>query len=226
MRIGIICAMSDELEYIVNNLSNAEAIDICGLTFHKGNLEKNEVICVMCGIGKVNSAISTTLLINTYKPELIINSGIAGGSHNLQTKDIVIAEKLAYSDVDVEAFGYEFGTVPGMPLYYETSEMYRTILKTVLDANNVVYREGLVLTADTFRLSQNEIKNQVDCDFAVEMEGASIAQACYKLQTPFLSIRIISDILDSENHIQDYNAFERESALFSGKTTIEFINKL
>ena len=226
MKIGIICAMSDELEYIVNNLSNAETTNVCGLTFHKGDLGNNEVICVMSGIGKVNSSISTTLLITSYKPDLVINSGIAGGSHNLQTKDIIIADKLAYSDVDVQAFGYEFGTVPGMPLYYETSEKYRTILKSVFEANNVAYKEGLVLTADTFRLSQNEIKNELSCDFAVEMEGASIAQACHKLQTPFLSIRIISDILDSENHMDDYNSFERESALFSGKTTIELINKL
>ena len=226
MRIGIICAMSDELEYITNNLSNKETLDICGITFHKGLLGNNEAICVMSGIGKVNSSISTAILINTYNPDLIINSGIAGGSHNLSPKDIIIADKLAYSDVDVQAFGYEFGTVPGMPLYYETDSKYRSILKTVLNENNVAYKEGLVLTADTFRMSQSEIKNKVDCDFAVEMEGASIAQACYKLKTPFLSIRIISDILDSENHIQDYNAFERESALFSGKTTIEFINKL
>ena len=226
MRIGIVCAMADELEFIVKNLNNRVDREISGIKFHNGKLGSHEITCVMSGIGKVNSTISTTLLINTYNPELVINSGIAGGSHNLNTSDIIIANKLAYSDVDVTAFGYEFGTVPQMPLFFETSEKYRDILKSVLKESNTTYKEGLVLTADTFRMSQSEIKNNLDCDFAVEMEGASIAHTCYKMQTPFLSIRIISDTLDSDNHIEDYNSFEKESALFSGKTTIDFINKL
>ena len=226
MIIGIISAMQNEFELIVNSLENKEVKSIANIDFHIGNINEHKIIGVICGIGKVNSAITTTLLIDNFKPDLVINSGIAGGTLGLNPKDIIIAEKLTYSDVDVLAFGYEFGQVPQMPLYYETDSKYRSLLEKTLKNLNISFKNALVLTADTFRSTSKDIKNNLELGYAVEMEGASIAQTCYKLNTPFLSIRFISDILDTDNHIDDYNSFEKEASNLSGMITIKFIQNI
>jgi adenosylhomocysteine nucleosidase len=75
-------------------------------------------------------------------------------------------------------------------------------------------------------MSAREIKNNVSTSFATEMEGTSIAQTCFKLNTPFLSFRIISDILDSDNHIEEYNEFEKKSAQLSSEVIVNFIQTL
>jgi adenosylhomocysteine nucleosidase len=123
-------------------------------------------------------------------------------------------------------FNYEFGQVPEMPQYYYSDEKIKGLLEKYLLERNIPFKNSSVLTADSFRLSANEIKNEISSSFATEMEGTSIAQACYKLNTPFLSFRIISDILDSENHIEEYNEFEEKCAQLSSEIIINFIKTL
>ena len=226
MRIGIIAAMESEIKYIIDSLENKKSNVLCGVEFFEGSIGNNQVIVSKSGIGKVNSAINTTLLINNFQPELVINSGIAGGSKELNTFDFVIADKLTYSDFDCQVFNYSFGQVPGMPECYYSDEKYKEMLELYLKENNIEFKNSTVLTADAFRLSASEIKNEINSSFATEMEGTSIAQTCYKLQTPFLSFRIISDILDSENHIEEYNEFEEKCAKLSSEVIINFIQKI
>ena len=100
------------------------------------------------------------------------------------------------------------------------------VLSYFLSKNNIPFKNSSILTADSFRLSASEIKNNINSSFATEMEGTSIAQTCYKLNTPFLSFRIISDILDSDNHIEEYNAFEEKCAQLSSEVIVNFIKTI
>ena len=226
MIIGIIAAMDPEINHIINSLNNKIEHNVKGINIYEGTIGSHRVVVSLSGIGKVNSAINTTLLINLFNPDLIINSGIAGGSKELQTGDFVIANSLTYSDFDCQVFNYEFGQVPGMPQHYYINEKYRKLLENFLNKNNINYKNTIVLTADSFRMSAVEIKNNVTSSFATEMEGTSIAQTCYKFNTPFLSFRMISDILDSENHIEEYSKFERECAELSSKVIVNFIKQI
>ena len=226
MIIGIIAAMEPEIQFTISALEYKKEHLISNITFYEGTIGNHKVIVSLSGIGKVNSAINTTLLINNFKPDVIINSGIAGGSKELSTFDFVIADKLTYSDFDCQVFNYEFGQVPQMPLYYFSDSNLKEKLESYLTSKNISFKNSIVLTADSFRLSASEIKNNVSTSFATEMEGTSIAQTCYKLNTPFLSFRIISDILDSENHIEEYNEFEKKSAQLSSEVIVNFIQTL
>ena len=226
MIIGIIAAMEPEIQFTISALKDKKEHLISNITFYEGTIGNHKVIVSLSGIGKVNSAINTTLLINNFKPDVIINSGIAGGSKQLSTFDFVIADKLTYSDFDCQVFNYEFGQVPQMPLYYFSDSNLKEKLEAYLTSKNISFKNSIVLTADSFRLSASEIKNNVSTSFATEMEGTSIAQTCYKLNTPFLSFRIISDILDSENHIEEYNEFEKKSAQLSSEVIVNFIQTL
>lgn len=226
MVIGIIAAMESEIKHIYEALENKEKHIVNNIEIYEGSINNNKVIVSLSGVGKVNSAINTSLLINKFSPDVVINSGIAGGSKGLKTFDLVIADKLTYSDFDCQVFGYEFGQVPGMPKYYYSDEPFKEKVLDYLTVSNIDYKVATVLTADSFRLSAREIKNEVDSIYAVEMEGTSIAQACYKLNTPFLSFRIISDILDSDNHIEEYNLFEEKCAKYSSDLIINLIKTL
>jgi adenosylhomocysteine nucleosidase len=226
MIIGIIAAMEPEINFTISVLKDKKEHLISNITFYEGTIGNHKVIVSLSGIGKVNSAINTTLLINNFKPNVIINSGIAGGSKELSTFDFVIADKLTYSDFDCQVFNYEFGQVPQMPLYYFSDSKLKEKLEAYLTSKNISFKNSIVLTADSFRLSASEIKNNVSTSFATEMEGTSIAQTCYKLNTPFLSFRIISDILDSENHVEEYNEFEKKSAQLSSEVIVNFIQTL
>lgn len=226
MIIGIIAAMEPEINFTISALKDKKEHLISNITFYEGTIGNHKVIVSLSGIGKVNSAINTTLLINNFKPDVIINSGIAGGSKELSTFDFVIADKLTYSDFDCQIFNYEFGQVPQMPLYYFSDSNLKEKLEAYLTSKNISFKNSIVLTADSFRMSASEIKNNVSTSFATEMEGTSIAQTCYKLNTPFLSFRIISDILDSDNHIEEYNEFEKKSAQLSSEVIVNFIQTL
>ena len=226
MIIGIIAAMEPEIKFTISALEDKKEHLISNITFYEGTIGNHKVVVSLSGIGKVNSAINTTLLINNFKPDVIINSGIAGGSKELSTFDFVIADKLTYSDFDCQVFNYEFGQVPQMPLYYFSDSKLKEKLEAYLTSKNISFKNSIVLTADSFRLSASEIKNNVSTSFATEMEGTSIAQTCFKLNTPFLSFRIISDILDSENHIEEYNEFEKKSAQLSSEVIVNFIRTL
>ena len=226
MIIGIIAAMEPEIQFTISSLKDKKEHLISNITFYEGTIGNHKVIVSLSGIGKVNSAINTTLLINNFKPDVIINSGIAGGSKELSTFDFVIADKLTYSDFDCQVFNYEFGQVPQMPLYYFSDSKLKEKLEAYLTSKNISFKNSIVLTADSFRMSASEIKNNVSTSFATEMEGTSIAQTCFKLNTPFLSFRIISDILDSENHIEEYNEFEKKSAQLSSEVIVNFIQTL
>ena len=226
MIVGIIAAMESEIKHIINSLENKKEHIINGVSIYEGMIGPHTAIVSQSGVGKVNSAVNTALLINSFNPDLIINSGIAGGSKELKTSDFVIADSLTYSDFDCQVFNYQFGQVPGMPQFYYSDEKYKNLLENFLKENKISYKNTLVLTADSFRLSASEIQNIVSTSFATEMEGTSIAQTCYKLNTPFLSFRIISDILDSDNHIEEYNEFESECADLSSKVIVNFIKQI
>jgi len=223
MVIGIIAAMNYEAETIINNLEDFEEEIISGTLFNHGYIGSNEVIVASAGVGKVNSAVATILLIDNYHPNLIINSGIAGGgTMDLDISDIVIGEKLIYNDVDATIFGYQKGQVPKMPVYYESDINAIVTTKSILNQLGYNYKTGLITTGDSFITDINKLLFIPNETFAFDMEGASIAQACFKAGTPFLSIRFISDVY-GKSHVEDYMAFEDEASKKSANLTLEII---
>ena len=111
MKIGIIGAMDQEVKILKEKLTDTMSWERAGALFVSGSLGRHEVIVVRSGIGKVASAVTTTLLIHQYGVNMVINTGSAGGiGEGLKVGDLVIADKLAYFDVDVTGFGYAYVT--------------------------------------------------------------------------------------------------------------------
>ena len=211
-KIGIIVAMEEELESILDIMDNIEEKEIYGLTFKTVQIEKNKIIVVKCGVGKVNAARVTQILIDTFNVKSVINVGAAGALNPfLNIGDIVIGEKLIQHDFDITAFDHDKGYITGVGEYiYSDSEL---IEKFENAANNLKEKDykikkGIIATGDIF-CTDIEMKNKIFSKFnadCVEMEGAAIAQVCYLDNIPFIVIRSISDSPNGNNEI-DFDKF-------------------
>ncbi len=214
--IGIIGAMSVEIEGIQARIENKEVRIIGGNTFVSGKLCGRDVVAAQCGIGKVNAAICTQTMILTYAPELIINSGVGGSLFKgLTFGDIAIAENLVQHDVDTSPLGDPIGLVSTInKIYFECDERaVRLIDEIVKEMNGVNGMIGTIASGDQF-IASSERKDFIRENFsaiACEMEGGAIAQVCAVAGVKCAVIRAISDNADDDSHM-DYGQFVQMAA--------------
>ena len=202
-RVGIILAMLEELEALKEYLKIEKEYNIFDLTFYEGTISGIECVLVQCGVGKVNAARTTQILIDNIKVDYIFNIGVAGGVDNsLSVGDIVLGEKLVQHDFDITSFDREKGFIPGVGVYVDSDTYLLTIADSVLKTmQEVNYKRGVIASGDIF-CTELKMGQKINTKFnalCVEMEGASIAQVCYLSHVPFLIIRSISDIPNNDN---------------------------
>lgn len=205
MRIAIIAAMEEEVQLLRSQLTNMTTEVIAGFEFYLGTLSGKEVVVLRSGIGKVNAAISTTLLLNHFSVSAVLNTGSAGGvNQSLNVGDIVIATSTTYHDVDATHFGYVYGQVPQMPARYESNEKLVDAAQTALATTKFHAVTGVIGTGDSFvgRSDQIEaiVANQSDLS-AVEMEAGAVAQVCHIFQKPCVIVRSISDVAGKKSDV-------------------------
>lgn len=125
MILGIIGAMDEELEILLSDMKLQDKKTIANMTFNKGQLWNNDVVAVVCGIGKVNAAICTQILVSEYKVDKVINVGVAGGiSKDIYPGDVVVAENLVEHDMDTTAFGDPHGQIPRLDTFDFKCDQY------------------------------------------------------------------------------------------------------
>ena len=227
--IGIIGAMDSEVESLFTQMSAKEKININNLTFYKGQLFGKDVVIVKCGIGKVNAALCTQLLILNFKVSKVINTGIAGATGpGLKIYDFVVSTEALYHDFDTTFFGYKPGQVPGMPEAFTADPALVDAAMTAFeqaDFHDHKIVKGRIASGDQF-ISGGERKAFIINNFqpqCVEMEGCAIAQACYANKVPFVIIRCMSDAAD-ESVKETYS--EETASRLSSIFLLEVINKL
>ncbi|KNZ40269.1 5'-methylthioadenosine/adenosylhomocysteine nucleosidase [Acetobacterium bakii] len=205
--IGIIAAMENEARDIKSSMTDTIKIHHGGMTFIKGKIHHKEAVVVQSGIGKVNAAICTQILIDLFKAKSIINVGVAGAVHpDLDVGDIVISADSCQYDMDARAFGHPWGEIPNMDItFFKADKTLIELAEKAAIELNATYRIGRVMTAD-LGVDSHELKEKLFAHFGglcVEMEGAAIGQVAYINQVPYLIIRSISDKADG-NLKEDY----------------------
>ena len=229
MKIGIIAAMPQELKILVEALENGEKHLRLGKVYYTGSIGRHEVVLVESGIGKVMAAMSVAILADHFRVDAVINTGSAGAlAESISVGDVVIAEKLAYHDVDVTAFGYEYGQMAQQPLYFESDKKFVTEMKKVLEEEAATTHVGLITTGDSFIASEEKvaaIREHFPEVLAVEMEGAAVAQAAHAAGRPFMVIRAMSDTADHAANIS-FDEFIVEAGERSAQTLITFLKRL
>ncbi|MDG6778669.1 5'-methylthioadenosine/S-adenosylhomocysteine nucleosidase [Thiomicrorhabdus sp. zzn3] len=230
MKIAIIGAMEEEVSLLRDRLDNLQTQVHAGFEYYVGQIEGTDVVLLRSGIGKVNAAISSTLLLQVYQPDYVINTGSAGGFHtDLNVGDIVISSSVCHHDVDVTPFGYDLGQVPGMPACFLPDETLVEAAQHSIEAlDEVVHMHGLIATGDRFMHQPEDVantRNNFPEMIACEMEAASIAQVCHTFDTPFVIIRSLSDIAGKENAVT-FEKYLEQAATHSAKVILEMLRQL
>lgn len=228
-RVGIIFAMEEELNELKKYLKIEKEYKIFELTFYEGIINNIECILVESGVGKVNAARTTQILIDNIKVDYIFNIGVAGGiDESLRVGDIVLGEKLVQHDFDITAFNHEKGYIPKVGKYIETDIYLLTLADSVFkNLDKINYKRGIIASGDIF-CTELKMSKKINTKFnalCVEMEGASIAQVCYLSHIPFLIIRSISDVPNNDN-VVTYEEFLNSSSKLVALVMKELLYKL
>ena len=218
MKLGIIGAMTVEVETLKSRMQDLQAVNRGGMEFYEGTLEGLSVVVVVCGVGKVNAALCVQVLCDCFGVSHVLNTGVAGSLCNeLDIGDFVISTDAMYHDFDCHPINdnYAVGQVPGIPvLSFPCDEMLR---KTACNAAEAVHpgrwREGRVASGDQFICSQEQKAYIIHHTGALcaEMEGAAICHAAWRNNIPVVVIRAISDKADASSEM-DYPTFEAMAA--------------
>ena len=236
MTIGIICAIPEELTNLANALENRETRPLAHAEFQRGSLDGHDVVLVGAGIGKVNAALTTTLLAEHFGCESVLFSGVAGGlDPSLHIGDVVIADRVVQHDAGwiaqekthtyhaghvpffnpTDRLGYE---VPAALLARAQTALERVTLQPLTaaaggDGRAPTISFGTILTGDQFlNCEQTRIRLHTEWRAkAVEMEGGAVAQVAEAFGIPWLVVRALSDLAGAESHF-DFGSFVHEVA--------------
>lgn len=230
MKVGIIGAMEEEVTILRDKMSNTKTTTIANCELIEGQIEGMDVVLVRSGIGKVNAAIATTLLLEQFKPDYVLNTGSAGGfAADLKVGSVVISDEVVHHDVNVTAFGYELGQVPQLPPTFSSDVKLMEIAKeAVEELGEHSHGTGLIASSDTFMSDPTHVET-VRQNFpemiAAEMEAAAVAQVCHQFNTPFVVIRALSDIAGQEAPMS-FDEFLPIAAKHSSEIVVKVLSKL
>ncbi len=219
--VGILSALEVESDIILRRMTDIEESVFAGMTFTKGLLMGKETVLATCGVSKVNAALFTQIMIDRFRPDCILFTGVAGSMDpSVKKMDLVVAEKLTFHDVSPHQLEFCFPN----QIWFRTDEE----LTKLISNNAVDSKTGAIITGDQFitsRTYKRQLKKKFPEALAVEMEGCAVAHACFVNDVPFAIIRCISDLAD--NGAEDsYDAFEQKAAEKSASIIIKTIEDL
>lgn len=226
--LGIIGAMEEEVEILKSNMDIKETTEIAGMTFYRGTINQKEIVLVRSGVGKVNMAACTQILIDQFDVEALVNSGVSGTlDPELNQGDIVISTEAVQHDFDTTPVGGKIGEIDRLGIdFFKASEELLSIANSVASSlTTVTVKEGQVASGDQF-IAGGEAAEKIKTNFgevsAVEMEGAAMAQVAYLNDIPFIIIRSISDKADGGADLS-YEEFLPLAAKNSSDFVLKFI---
>ncbi len=228
MKIAILGAMREEIEPLLPKINNLQKHEYANNIFYTGTLGGKEIAMAYSKIGKVNAALTATLLIEKFGCQKLLFSGVAGGiNESLKIGDLIFADKLVQHDVDITAFGHPWGFIPESGDFVESDKALNTLAQQVAAKMNVKIISGTIATGDQFIASEEKkewIKQTYKAD-ALEMEGASVGYVCKCLNVPFFVLRAISDTADMDAGFS-FEEFLVSSAKVSANFLENMINEL
>ena len=226
--LGLIFAMEEELSAFKKYIEIDKEYNIFDLTFIEGHYANLKLVLAKCGVGKVNAARCSQILIDNMQVDALINVGVAGGlTDELSIGSLVVGEKLVQHDFDITAFNHEKGYIPDIGVYMPSDDyLIKKALETSLKYNIPIFN-GVIASGDIF-CTDPKMADKIHQKFkalCTEMEGASVAQIAYLSHIPFLIIRSISDTPNNHNE-KTYEEFLEESCAHVANYLLHFLEEL
>ncbi len=226
--IGIIGAMREEITPLLEYYKEYETISYANNEFYKINFNDNIIIIVQSKIGKVFSSITSSILIEKFKVDKVLFTGVAGGiSKDLKIGDLMYASSVCQHDFDITAFGHKPGYIPDAGIFIDADYNLISIAKKVANELDINLKKGIIATGDQF-ISSNEKRDFIVKNFnasAIEMEGAAVGFTCNTLNIPFFILRSISDTANDEANI-NFDEFVKVAAVNSANFIMKMVERL
>ncbi len=227
-KIAIMGAMSEEIEPLLAKVKNIKRVEYANNSYYEATYKGKEIVIAYSKIGKVFASLTATILLEKFKCNKLLFSGVAGAiSPDLNIGDLIIADGLCQHDLDIVAFGHPYGYVPEGEVCIPTDIKMRTIAKEVAQKRGLNLKEGIIATGDQF-VANSERKEWIGDTFnakALEMEGASVAVICNALDIPFFILRAISDSANDEAGV-DFDEFLASSAKISAEFILDMVENI
>jgi adenosylhomocysteine nucleosidase len=222
--------MDEEIELLVQHMSSHEDVRKADIHFREGQLHGKSVVVCKSGVGKVNAAVCTQLLIDQFKVDAIIFTGVAGALNpELEIGDIVISDECEQHDMDVSALGFPKGTIPysKLSVFPSDPKLVNMALEAALSRHNGRTIRGKVLSGDQFVASREVVKLLYEDmkGACTEMEGAAVAQVCAMNEIPYVVIRSMSDKADGSAHV-NFREFTKLASTRSYQIVEEMLRKM
>lgn len=230
MLIGIIGAMTIEVQALKELMDEPKIQTISTVDFYSGKINGVDTVVAVAGVGKVNAAVCTQAMILTYHPDYIINVGVAGGlAPELGIGDIAVATDVVEHDMDTTPLGDEPGYISGMGMVKIPCDKYLSdmISAAAEKIDGIKVLTGTIASGDQF-ISKTEQRKRITETFnaiSAEMEGASIGHVCRMNDVKFGVLRAISDGANS-NSAMDFPTFTKMAAANSIKIICELLEKI
>lgn len=226
-RIGIIGAMDEEIQHILDAMKDYQERKKAGITFYIGSFNAYDIVLCKSGVGKVNASVCTQVLIDEFAATNIIFTGVAGAVNpELKIGDIVVSTDCVQHDMDVRALGFNLGEIP----YSEVSvfkadeklvNLAISASKEIVEGKKIV--SGRILSGDQFIADREKVKflhEELD-GYCTEMEGAAVGQVCSMNSIPFVIIRSMSDQADGSAEVNFL-----EFTKLASKNSFEIVNEM
>ncbi|VAW47410.1 5'-methylthioadenosine nucleosidase @ S-adenosylhomocysteine nucleosidase [hydrothermal vent metagenome] len=228
-RIGIIGAMHLECEFFRDQLIETSSSLYLDIKITHGTWAGHDVCLLESGIGKVNATLATEWLAREFQPDLVINTGSAGGiKAGVQVGDFVFADQVCHHDVDVSPIGFKFGELPHLPVYYPIKQCWLQLLDQVATDSQVKHHVGTIATGESFIYHDHQvaqIKLRFDEVVACEMEAAAVAQVCYLHGIDCLILRNLSDVAGNDAQA-NFNQYIEQAGKKSTALVLAFMASL
>ncbi len=228
MIIGLMGAMQEEIEPLLQFFEEYETVDYADNKYYIAKYKGDDIVIAYSKIGKVYASLTATIMIEKFKIEKLLFSGVAGAINNdLHIGDLIVATALCQHDLDITVFGHPYGYVPEGKIYYKADKTLTKIAIDIAKEKNIKLKEGIIATGDQFVANKEKkewIRKKFKAD-ALEMEGASVAVVAYSLKVPFFILRAISDAADMDAGF-DFDEFLKSSAKNSADFLISMLDKI
>ena len=222
--IGIIGAMPSELVDIRKKLKGEHIKKISGFEYYIDKIGNKTVINACSGISKVNAALCSQVLIDNFKPDAVINAGIAGGMNpDIKVCDMVIANEVIAHDLDL----HFLTDYPPYCWIFKCNQKLMDSAVEICKKMNVQSFIGRIVSGESF-ISSNEVKKQIKDrldPYAVDMESSAIGHCAHINDIPFVSVRCISDNADDEGSMS-FDEFEKIAAKRVAEIVLEMVDIL
>ena len=226
--IAILGAMREEVAPLLERIKDYKEVKHANNVFYLANFSSKELVIAYSKIGKVNAALTASVMIEKFGARKLLFTGVAGALNpNLKIGDMLYATSLVQHDVDITAFGHPHGYVPETSIFIKSDDALNALASSVAAEKGIELKGGIIATGDQF-ICDNAKKEWLKATFkadAAEMEGASVALVCESLGVPFFVLRAISDEAGGSAEF-DFDKFLQDSANVSAQFMLAMIERL